>query len=432
MSHPHGSPTWSHPALLARRGLVEMLVGPDPAPRPRSRAERWVVRACTVVGAALLVVAMLGVAVALARQHQYPSPAPYRGAWRPPALEISAALGIVFLASGHPLLAWRVGYVVVLLVPLISGEPRVNLVVTAALVAVFVAAGLRHSRVVLWSMWISMLAPIWIWIGPRPVDAALAMAALTVFAVALDAWTATRNAGRALAEQVAQTEQEEARRAVLEERTRIAREMHDVVAHHMSMIAVQAETARYRLAERTGTTPTELSDRTLAEFASLSSSARAALTDLRSLLGVLRSDEPPERSPQPQLTDVAALVDATRRAGVPVDLSMEVGDDDVAPSVGLCVYRIVQEALSNAGRHAPGCNVAINIERDPQLIRLDVINGPPAAANLAAPTRAGERRPGHGIPGMRERVTLLGGFLSAVPTPEGGYAVSASIPLTRG
>jgi signal transduction histidine kinase len=110
---------------------------------------------------------------------------------------------------------------------------------------------------------------------------------------------------------------------------------------------------------------------------------------------------------------------------------MPAGDDDVPASVGLCVYRIVQEALSNAGRHAPGCNVAVSIERDPRLIRLDVTSGPSAAAGAPAAAQAGERRPGHGIPGMRERVALLGGSLSARPTPEGGYAVSATIPLAR-
>ncbi len=92
-------------------------------------------------------------------------------------------------------------------------------------------------------------------------------------------------------------------------------------------------------------------------------------------------------------------------------------------------YRIVQEALSNAGRHAPGSNVVINIERDQRLIRLEVTNGPPASANATATTATTERRAGHGIPGMRERVALLGGSLSAVPTREGGYAVAATIPL---
>jgi signal transduction histidine kinase len=436
MNRSADQPTWAGPALLARvarRGFVEVLVAQDGAPILGSRPRRWAVTACTALGSALFVVAVLGVLFALARSHLYssPPPPPYSGAWRPPALEISAALSIVLLAVRYPLLAWRIGYLIVLLVPLMSGEPRVSVVVAVALVVAFVAAGLRHARLVLWSMWTLMLAPVWVWLGPRPAAAALAMAVLTVVTVALDARAATRKAGHALAEQVAQTEHEEARRAVLEERARIAREMHDVVAHHMSMIAVQAETAPYRLSDLGATTPPKLTERTVAEFASLSSAARAALTDLRRVLGVLRSDEVPERSPQPQLSDVPQLVEATRRAGVPVDLSMSIGDDYVPASVGLCAYRIVQEALSNAGRHSPGSNVVINIELDQRLIRLEVTNGPPSSASATAATQATERRAGHGLPGMRERVSLLGGSLSAVPTQDGGYAVSATIPLAR-
>ena len=418
-------------ARVARRGLVEVLTSPDSSPISDSRLGRWALAACTAVGAALLLVAILGVVSAFAYQHRdvNPSGISYWGSWRPKALEISAVLATPFLALRYPLLAWRVAYLFVLLVPLMSTEPRINLPVAVAFIVVFVASGLRHTRLVLWSMWALTLAPIWIWLERRTGYALLATVVMTVVAVALDARAATRKAGHALAEQVAQTEHEEARRAVLEERARIAREMHDVVAHHMSMIAVQAETAPYRLGELANTTSAELTTRTIAEFASLSEAARAALTDLRRVLGVLRSDEAAQRSPQPQLKDVPQLVETIRRAGVGVDLSMPTGDDDVPASVGLCAYRIVQEALSNAGRHAPGSNVVINIERDQRLIRLEVTNGPPASANATATTATTERRAGHGIPGMRERVALLGGSLSAVPTREGGYAVAATIPL---
>ncbi|MGP0049902.1 MAG: sensor histidine kinase [Solirubrobacteraceae bacterium] len=378
----------------------------------------------------MLVLAVLGVVDALARTHLSASPTPYSGKWQPPALEASVALGILLLAVPHPLLAWRLGYVMVLLVPLISGEPRVNIVISIALLVVFIAAGVRHTRLVLWSMWTLMLAPIWIWLGPRWVDAALATAALTVFAVALDARAATRRAGHALAEQVAATEHEEARRAVLEERARIAREMHDVVAHHMSLMAVAAETAPYRLAPHTERGSTELPESIVAEFASLSNAARAALADLRSLLGVLRNDEEPSRTPQPRLSDVPQLVNATRHAGIEVELSMPGGDDDVPAAVGLCAYRIIQEALSNAGRHAPSSRVTIIIGRDHRQIRIDVTNGPTAIRSAAA-MRPYQNPAGHGIVGMRERVTLLGGSLSVLPTPDRGYAVIATIPLAR-
>ena len=330
----------------------------------------------------------------------------------------------------HPLIAWRLGYVMVLLVPLISGEPRVNIVVSLVLVVAFVAAGLRHSRLVLWSMWTLMLAPVWIWLGSRWVDAALATAALTASAVALDARLATRRAGHALAEQVAATEHEEARRAVLEERGRIAREMHDVVAHHMSLMAVAAETAPYRLAARSESGSSRAQLRMSPPSSrSLSTAARAALADLRSLLGVLRNDEEPARAPQPRLGDVPELIEASHRAGIRVELSMPGGDDEVPAAVGLCAYRIIQEALSNAGRHAPGSSVTVTFGRDTDQLRIDVTNGPAAASAAAPPT--GQHRAGHGLVGMRERVTLLGGSLSALPTPDGGYLVTATIPLVR-
>jgi signal transduction histidine kinase len=194
--------------------------------------------------------------------------------------------------------------------------------------------------------------------------------------------------------------------------------MHDVVAHHMSLIAVQAETAPYRVAD--------LSPAVREEFAALSATAREALNDLRSLLGVLRSDRPAEREPQPQLADVAALVESSRRAGVNVELSMPESGANVSHAAGLCAFRIVQEALSNAGRHAPGSGVAVKVERDSKELRLDVVNGPPAA-----PAAAKTSRPGHGIAGMRERVAILGGSISAGPNEVGGFAVSAVLPLAE-
>lgn len=431
MNRALGVSDFAAAAPIARRGLAAAMLGPDRTAFGRSRAQRWIFNVCAVCGFALLVIAALGVASAILRGHLAPSPLPYSGPWRPKALEVAAALSILVLAVPYPLKAWRLGYLAVLLVPAISDEPRFNAVVSLALVIAFVNAGLRSTRLVLWSMWALMVVPVWVWLTPRVANAILTTAVLTVIAVALDALSATRQAGHALAEQVAQTEHEEERRAVLEERTRIAREMHDVVAHHMSLIAVQAETAPYRLAELSDSTPSELREGTMAEFASLSSAARAALADLRSLLGVLRSDEEPERAPQPRLADVPELVQTTRRAGVEVDLTMPTGDENVPAAVGLCAYRIVQEALSNARRHAAGSRVAVGIQLERHQIKLVVSNGPPANPSSAPRSRARDHRAGLGIPGMRERVALLGGSLAAEPTLVGGYAVSATIPLVR-
>jgi signal transduction histidine kinase len=223
-----------------------------------------------------------------------------------------------------------------------------------------------------------------------------------------------RQSQRALAEQEERSELEMARRAVLEERARIAREMHDVVAHHMSMIAVQAETAPYRLPELPGAVRDE--------FVSIAGSARTALVDMRRLLGVLRSDtDATPTAPQPGVADVPHLVAAARRAGMVVTLDPPVPPDVDGP-VGLAVYRIVQEALANAGRHAPGAPVLVRVELTEGTLRLRVHNGAPTAP--PDPTSG----PGHGVEGMRERATLLGGAFRAGPTDDGGYVVSATLP----
>ena len=148
---------------------------------------------------------------------------------------------------------------------------------------------------------------------------------------------------------------------------------------------------------------------------------------MRSLLGVLRSDQPPGRAPQPQLADLPELAAATRRAGVAVELSIAAECGQVPPGAGICAYRIVQEALSNAGRHAPGATVTVTITRDDGQLRLQVRNGPGGPAQH----HANGEGPGHGLAGMRERVSLLGGTLSAGPAPGGGFAVAAVLPLSQ-
>jgi signal transduction histidine kinase len=204
---------------------------------------------------------------------------------------------------------------------------------------------------------------------------------------------------------------------VLEERTRIARELHDVVAHHMSLMAIRAESAPHRLGA--------LPDPVRAEFGSLSGSAREAMADMRRLLGVLRSDQPTGRAPQPGLPELPGLIDAARQAGMAVELSAPPEFEGVPSSAGVCAYRIIQEALSNAGRHAPGAPVTVSVDHDADAVTLQVTNG---AGAIAGP-RANGHGPGHGLAGMRERAGLLGGSLSAGPAPGGGFVVSAVLPL---
>ena len=209
-----------------------------------------------------------------------------------------AALAPLALILRYPLLAWRVGWLALLLVPLVPaawwggwpwGPPQL-----IAMLAAFCLAGVRCERAVLWSMWALSLIPWLLWLAADvankdgPVGATIVFTAATV---AVDSIGSRLRAQRALSAQRERTEDERARRAVLEERTRIARELHDVVAHHMSLIAVRAETAPYRLSG--------LGDPVLAEFGALSAAAREALADMRRLLGVLRQDEHAVLAPNP-------------------------------------------------------------------------------------------------------------------------------------
>ncbi len=230
-----------------RRGFIEVLVARDPPPRLRSRRANTLVALATWTGAALLLVALIGVL----RSHGpgavfvTPNGSGFNVTGTKTA-DIAAVLGLLFLCVRSPLLAWRIGYALLLLLPLVSIDNAIRPPLAIAILVCYWVAGLRHGRAAAWAMCLLNLLPVWVLMRgqERPL---LTTLALFVIQIALDATIASRRAGHALAEQVAQSELDEARRTVLEERTRIAREMHDVVAHHMSLIAVQAETAPYRL-----------------------------------------------------------------------------------------------------------------------------------------------------------------------------------------
>jgi signal transduction histidine kinase len=212
------------------------------------------------------------------------------------------------------------------------------------------------------------------------------------------------------------TEVEKARRAVLEERTRIARDLHDVVAHRMSLVVVQAETAPYRVPD--------LSPRARDELAAIAGTAREALTEMRALLGVLRnSTDQRALAPQPGLADLPALYGETRRAGTVLDV-FEAGVPPIVPiTVQQSAYRIVQESLANAARHAPGAQVVVRITYEAGVLHLRIENEPSPAA--AAPAGS----PGHGLLGMRERAAAVQGSFAAGPRPDGGFTVTAELPL---
>lgn len=245
---------------------------------------------------------------------------------------------------------------------------------------------------------------------------AVGLTALVAFALLIRWLVLSR---RQLAKQEEVSELERARRTILEEKARIARDLHDVVAHHMSLVVVQAQTAQYRVAN--------VSPEARAEFDSIGSTAREALNEIRGMLGVLRSDgQLAEHAPQPGVENVEELLEGTHRAGVPVVWNI-VGDrDTLSPATGLAVYRILQESLSNASRHAPGAAVEVNVEYGQSLISVSVANGPGRAASQLPHGENG----GHGLGGMRDRALSVGGLLTAVPLDDGGFVVTAQLPLT--
>jgi len=204
------------------------------------------------------------------------------------------------------------------------------------------------------------------------------------------------------------------------ERVRIARELHDLVAHHLSMISVQAEAARL-------TTP-GMPGEGARRLASIGDTARTALGEMRRLIGVLREDAPEEasRTPQPGLADLTRLVDQAQessRAGVRLIVSGPIAALD--PGMLLTVFRIVQEALTNVRRHAPDASVDVELRHGPDALRILVRDNGPAATLGALPGRSA----GHGLVGMRERVAMLGGSLRAGPAPGCGFLVEASLPV---
>jgi signal transduction histidine kinase len=207
---------------------------------------------------------------------------------------------------------------------------------------------------------------------------------------------------------------------VREERVRIAREMHDVVAHSLTVITVQAGVGR-RLA---GRRPEEAS----AALESIETIGRTAQDELRVVLGLLREGEAGTAplAPAPRLIDVRDLVDKVRASGIPVELRLEGADRQLSPSLELSVYRVMQEALTNVVKHAPGARVAAELTVSAQKVRLDVRDdGGPGGGT--AP-RAGPGT-GHGIVGMRERIGAFGGWLVAGPVAGGGFQVTAEIPV---
>ncbi|WP_327117131.1 histidine kinase [Streptomyces sp. NBC_01341] len=245
--------------------------------------------------------------------------------------------------------------------------------------------------------------------GGMAFTSALALLVVTVVQTRLEAQ-------REVTVQRTVTAVERDRRTLLEERTTIARELHDVVAHHMSVVAIQAEAAPYRVENP----PPELEQ----AFVTIRENAVAALTELRRVLGVVRAEdyEAPD-APQPTLAEIDRLLDNVRETGLETEKTVTGAVRELPQGVELSAYRIVQEALSNTLRHAPGAAAKVEIGYVLGGLGVRVVNGP--ARGLVKPSPGA----GHGITGMRERVAMLNGEMTAGATEDGGYEVAVFLPV---
>jgi len=330
------------------------------------------------------------------------------------------------LRTRFPLTAWTASAVAILWTSLAVPRDLLTASVSApAGVIVYVLC--LYAVAVRCELWVVTGAGLVTVAGAAYIHAPTAITAAFVAAAAIFAGLVVRSR-RGSREQLAVAERRhEGERALLEERQRIARELHDVVAHHMSVIAIQAEAAPYKVADP----PKELTE----SFAEIRASALSGLSELRRVLGVLRSDQP-DTAPQPGLGDLDSLLESARSGGVTVTVAVSGTPRPLPDGVDLSAYRIVQEALSNAMRHAPGSAVQVMLSYGEAALHIEVRNAGSAPGvqvtevphNGAGPGHGG----GHGIIGMRERAAMLGGHLRAGPTGDGEFLVTAALPLGDG
>ncbi|MEV4311591.1 sensor histidine kinase [Actinocrispum sp. NPDC049592] len=295
------------------------------------------------------------------------------------------------------------------------------------LYTVVVYVGRRQAA--LYALWLVLGTALWgVWrVAPGSVGPGMWIAMTIVLLTfglcwVLGEFVAARRAYQNELEQrlrLLETERDQqAKIAVAEERTRIARELHDVVAHAVSVMVVQADGATYAV----HTNP-ELAERAVK---TISSTGREALTELRRLLGVLRSqDGNEERTPQPGTTSLNELAERVRLVGLPVRLKLKGELDGLPAGIGLGIYRIVQEALTNTLKHAgAGASASVQVTRVGEQVELDISDDgfgtPPQLVGVSG---------GNGLIGMRERANVFGGTLDAGPRPGGGWHVHAVLPI---
>ncbi|OAK52930.1 sensor histidine kinase [Rhodococcoides kyotonense] len=340
----------------------------------------------------------------------------------PPLMPIVAALAVFpfLLVRANPALGWAISAASALVVPVaFDNVPGYDYQwqvthIMVMLVLVF-AVSLRCAMPIVGVAWgATVLLFLSFTPGDDGIGWAVGFTAVVVFGL-LVRWLVLSR--RQLARQEEVSELERARRAILEEKAKIARDLHDVVAHHMSLVVVQAQSAPYRL--------DDVSPSAAAEFESIGATAREALNEIRGMLGVLRSDgHVVDDAPQPSASDVDALLVSAQRAGVRLTWTSTGQPSLVSAGTGLALYRILQESLSNAARHAPDSDVRVRLDYGSDLVFLEVINGPSPAGVVAV-----ENSGGHGVQGMRDRARGAAGWLDTRPLSDGGFEVVARLPV---
>ncbi|TCO53125.1 signal transduction histidine kinase [Actinocrispum wychmicini] len=329
--------------------------------------------------------------------------------WRPMVALALTLIGYVAFAAADFTKAPELPIVLVLYVVALVEPMRVALAGLAAAI-VMTIAGLVVANVVAAGVWFGS------WDDWSLLTASRVSPLLAGWAVGL---AVRRHRGyqesqREQADRQAQHRVDQAHRTVAEERLRIARELHDVVAHSMSVIAVQAGMGSHVIASQP--------DAAAKALAAIETTSRATLREMRALLGVLRDDTPDsdELPPTPGLADLPRMVARTERAGLRVEFSVRGNARELPPGVDLAAYRIIQEALTNVVKHARTDRGRVLVHYGENDVRIEVTD------DGAGPT--GSTDTGHGLIGMRERTALYGGEFSAGPLPLGGFRVAARLP----
>jgi signal transduction histidine kinase len=345
----------------------------------------------------------------------------HRNAGIAPVSIVLAVVAVLLVRTRAPVAALSVVCALVAVVGLVHDPPTL---LPAALVAVLAVAERRRWPVVAAAAGLAAGAVFGgaILAGSR-IDAAPTLAVLASFAAVsvFGLWWQARASLRAESSaRVLQAERERelvAERGLVEERARIARELHDVIAHHVGLLVVQAGSLQ-------ATMPADHPDRGLVE--SMAATGREALAEMRRLVGLLRPlDEVAERTPQPGLADLASLAERAQMSGLDLELVVEGAPRPLPAGIDLSAYRIVQEAVTNALRHAGSAHTQVLVRYRPDGLELLVEDDGGDAARANHAPEPGE---GRGLAGMRERVAMLGGELVAAPSAAGGFAVHALLP----